>query len=103
MASRPPQIVIDDLRRRDLLELIEEVAARRGVLVDHLCGTARTLSVSRARQEAWWRMRRHPERCCSLFEIARRFGRHHTTVMAGVTAHARTLEPDAVPSATRSR
>lgn len=102
MASRPSHVVLDDLRRRDLLDLVEEVAVRRGVLVDHLCGTARTLSVSRARQEAWWRMRRHPERCFSLFEIARLFGRHHTTIMAGVAAHARRLEKDATPSATQS-
>ena len=99
MASRPPHVVIDDLRRRDLLDLVEEVPTRRGVLVDHLCATGRTLSVSHARQETWWRMRHHPERCYTLFEIARFFGRHHTTI----AAHARRLEQDAAPPATRSR
>jgi len=102
MASRSSHVVLDDLLRRDRLALVEEVAVRRGVLVDPLCGTARTLSVSHARQEVWWRMRRHPEHCFSLFEIARLFGRHHPTVMAGVAAHTRRLEQDADPSATRS-
>jgi chromosomal replication initiation ATPase DnaA len=88
---RPVHAVLDDLRRRDLLALVEEIAARRGVLVDHLCGTARTPDVSRARQEAWWYMRHHPERYYSLIDIARLFGRHHTTIMAGVAAHTRRL------------
>jgi chromosomal replication initiation ATPase DnaA len=91
MPRRSAQAVVDDLRRRDLLALIEGIAARRGVLVDHLCGSSRAPSVSRARQEAWWCMRYHPERYYSLIDIARLFGRHHTTVMAGIEAHARRL------------
>lgn len=102
MACRSAHAVVEDLRVRDLLELVEDVAARRGVLVDQLCGDARTLSVSCARQEAWWRMRRHPERRYSLFEIGRLFSRHHTTIMAGIAAHARRLERDAALSPTRS-
>jgi chromosomal replication initiation ATPase DnaA len=91
MPRRSVHAVVDDLRRRDLLGLVEEIAARHGVLVDHLCGSSRTPSVSRARQEAWWQMRHHPERYYSLIDIAGIFGRHHTTVMAGIEAHARRL------------
>jgi chromosomal replication initiation ATPase DnaA len=100
MPRRPVRAVVDDLRRRDLLDLVEKVAAYRGVLVDQLCGTARTLSVSRARQEAWWHIRHHPERSYSLFEIASLFGRHHTTILAGIEAHARRLGGPPAPTAT---
>lgn len=101
MARRNVRAVVDDLRRRDLLEIVEQVAARRGVLVRQLCGAARTLSVSHARHEGWWRMRHHPERSYSLFEIGRLFGRHHTTIMAGLEAHARRLG-QTITSAARS-
>ena len=97
MARKLADAVVDELRVRDLLTLVEEVAARRGVLLDQLCGATRTLSVSRARQEIWWRLRNHPERCYSLFEIARLFGRHHTTVLAGIAAHERRLASAATP------
>lgn len=96
MPQRPVHAVVDDLRRRDLLALVQEIAMRRGVLVDHVCGSSRTSNVSRARQEAWWHMRHHPERYYSLIDIARLFGRHHTTVMAGVAAHARRLRQGAM-------
>lgn len=102
MSKRSTCDVIDDLRLRDLLQLVEEVAKRRGVLVEHLCGMERTLSISRARQEAWWHLRHHPERSYSFFEIARLFGRHHTTIMAGVSAHAYRLERDATTARTSS-
>jgi chromosomal replication initiation ATPase DnaA len=98
MPRRPVGSVVEALRLRDLLELVEQVAACRGVPVDELCGLARTQSVSRARQEAWWRLRHHPERNYSLEEIGKLFGRHHTTVMAGVAAHARRLERVAAPA-----
>jgi chromosomal replication initiation ATPase DnaA len=42
-----------------------------------------------ARQELWWLIRRHPERSYSFLEIARFFGRDHTTVLHGVAAHER--------------
>jgi chromosomal replication initiation ATPase DnaA len=83
--------VLENLRRRDLLALVREISTRRGVLLDELCGRQRARSVSRARQEVWWRMRHHPERYYSLLEIARLFGRDHGTVLAGVRAHDRRL------------
>lgn len=84
--------VLIDLRVRDLLELVAQVGAHRGVTLDELCGRGRTQSVSRARQEIWWRLRHHPERCYSLVDIARIFGRHHTSVMVGIEAHRRRLD-----------
>lgn len=97
MFDRPIDSVLETLRVRDLLDLVAHIAARRGVPVDQLCGLGRTQSVSRARQETWWRLRHHPERSYSFEEIARIFGRHHTTVIAGVAAHARRLERGASP------
>ncbi len=102
MPRRSVHAVVEDLRTRDLLELVAQIAVQRGVPVGQLCGIARTQSVSRARQEAWWRLRHHPERSYSLEEIARMFGRHHTTVMAGVGAHARRVVVDSA-SAPSSR
>jgi chromosomal replication initiation ATPase DnaA len=90
---RPPRNpaadVIDALAARGLLELLERVCARRGVTPLELCGHGRTRSVAAARQELWWLIRRHPERSYSFFEIARLFGRDHTTVLHGVAAHQR--------------
>jgi chromosomal replication initiation ATPase DnaA len=83
--------VVERLEVRDLLELAREVCARRGVLLRDLCGDARSRSVSRARQELWWRIRHHPERHYSYSEIARLFDRDHTTVLAGIEAHRRRI------------
>ena len=83
--------VVDNLRARDLLDLVDEVSAHRGVVVHDLCGRVRTRSVSWARQEVWWRLRNHPERYYSMLEIGRLFGRDHATVKAGIDAHGRRL------------
>jgi chromosomal replication initiation ATPase DnaA len=90
------QAVLDNLYARDLLELVDQISARRGVVAIELCGRTRTRSVSWARQEVWWRMRHHPERYYSLLEIARLFGRDHATVKAGVDAHQRRLDAAAL-------
>jgi len=90
-ATAPAARVIDALGVRDLLELVEDVCRVRGVPLHDLCGRARSRSVAWARQEAWWRVHRHPERHYSLVEIARLFGRDHTTVRAGIDAHQRRL------------
>ena len=84
--------VIDALRVRDLLELVQDICKTRGVVLHELCGRTRARSVARARHEAWWCIRRHPERHYSLLEIARLFGRDHTTVSAGIDAHERRLD-----------
>jgi chromosomal replication initiation ATPase DnaA len=91
--------VLDNLRVRDLLDLVQEISTRRGVPIEDLCGRARTRSVSWARQEVWWRLRYHPERYYSLPEIARLFGRDHATISAGIQAHRRRLDGAAIVSA----
>jgi|HubBroStandDraft_6_1064221.scaffolds.fasta_scaffold1127873_2 chromosomal replication initiation ATPase DnaA len=88
--------IIDALRERDLDAIALDVAARRGVPLAELCGRGRTQSVARARHEVWWRIRHHPERYLSLPEIARLFGRDHTTIMAGIEAHAQRLAVAAI-------
>lgn len=84
-----PQDVAEHLRVRDLLDLVDDVCHRRGVTRTEVCGRARSQAISHARQEIWWRIRHHPEREYSYPEIARLFARDHTTIMAGVSAHAR--------------
>ena len=85
------KMIIDALRERDLDAIAVDVATRRGVPLAELCGRGRSKSVARARHEVWWRIRHHPERYLSLPEIARLFGRDHTTIKAGIDAHAQRL------------
>lgn len=84
-----PPDVIDALSAHGLLDLVDQICARRGVTRLELCGNRRTRSVAAARQELWWLIRRNPERSYSYQEIARWFGRDHTTVLHGVGAHER--------------
>jgi len=90
------KMIIDALRERDLDAIAVDVAARRGVPLAELCGRGRSQSLARARHEVWWRIRHHPERYLSLPEIARLFGRDHTTIMAGIEAHAQRLAAAAI-------
>jgi chromosomal replication initiation ATPase DnaA len=96
MAVTPVHVVVETLQARDLLELVHQVSARRGVVLHELCGRVRARSVSRARQEVWWLLLHHPERYYSLVEIARLFGRNHATVKAGIDAHRRRLDSAAL-------
>jgi chromosomal replication initiation ATPase DnaA len=81
--------VVDSLRVRDLLALVDDVCKRRGVTLDEVCGRTRSRAVSYARQEVWWRIRYHPERYYSYPEIARLFARDHATIIAGIAAYER--------------
>lgn len=89
MAANGPtsRAVFAALRARNLLRLLDEICDRRGVLVDEVCGRGKSLSVARARQELWWCIRNHQDRSYSYVEIARLFGRDHTTVHHGIRAH----------------
>jgi chromosomal replication initiation ATPase DnaA len=89
MPSKAAAAVVQDLQARNLLELVQQVGARRGVCLTELCGRTRTRNVVAARHEVWWRIRNHPERCYSLHEIAHLFGNDHATVWAGLRAHQR--------------
>lgn len=89
MRPKSVEAVVEDLRVHELLELVEDVRRRRGVALTELCGKSRTQNVAAARQEVWWRIRHHPERCYSLQEIARLFGRDHSTVRTGLLVYQR--------------
>jgi chromosomal replication initiation ATPase DnaA len=89
MPSKAAAAVVQDLQARNLLELVQQVGARRGVCLSELCGGTRTRNVAAARHEVWWLIRNHPDRCYSLLEIARLFGNDHATVWAGLQAHQR--------------
>ena len=77
-------MILEALRERDLLELLDRVCQARGVTREEVCGRCRTKNVARARHELWWELRRHPG--MSYGEIARLFDRNHSTVMTGVRA-----------------
>lgn len=98
MPSKPTTAVVDDLESRNLLELVAQVGALRGVCLMELCGRSRTQNTVAARHEVWWCIRHHPERRYSLQEIAHLLGRNHATVWAGLQAHRR-RQLDPVPRA----
>jgi chromosomal replication initiation ATPase DnaA len=89
MNDNDVEAIVRDLEERDLLSLVLDVCKRRGVLLHELCGRSHRRSISQARQEVWARLRADPERSYSLTDIAQLFHRDHSTVLAGVRAHAR--------------
>ena len=62
-----------------------EVAAENGIEVADMQGPARARMISIPRQEAYFRIRE--ETGASYPEIGAFFGRDHTTIIAGITAH----------------
>jgi chromosomal replication initiation ATPase DnaA len=81
--------VIENLRTRGLLEVVDAVCALRGVTRTEVCGRRRTRAIALARHELWWCLREHLERFYSFPEIARLFECDHSTVLYGVAAHER--------------
>lgn len=81
----------ENLAKRDLLGLVEDLAKRHGALVDEVLACNREPRVCRARQAAWYALRHHGEVEWSYPAIGRLFDRDHTTVMAGVRAYERWL------------
>ena len=90
-------MILDGLCERDLVGLLDDICRTRGVTREEVCGRKRTKNVARARQELWSRLRRDPG--MSYGEIARLFGRNHTTVMTGVRAFLREREGGAAIAA----
>jgi chromosomal replication initiation ATPase DnaA len=88
-AEHSTATVLDALTARDLLALLDTICQARGVTREALCGRGRTKTVALARQELWWRLRRHPG--MSYDEIARLFDRNRTTIMGGVRAYLRAV------------
>jgi len=77
------------LRAHELLTLVEGVCTRRGVTLQEVGGRTRSQNVCRARQEAWWQIRHHPNRDYSYQEIAALFGRNHSTIKYGIDSYQR--------------
>ena len=84
-------IVIDELRRRGLWQLVEHVCHRRGVTPDELCGRARTRSVARARHELLWMIQALPDRYYSFTELGRMLRCNPATIQQGIAGHKRLL------------
>lgn len=69
------------LRDRHLYDLVATVCREHSVSVAAVLAADRHAAVSRARKHCWWLLR---ERGLSYPDIARLFGRHHTTVIAAL-------------------
>jgi chromosomal replication initiation ATPase DnaA len=91
MKTPSPTAVLAQLKTRGLLDLLDDVCARRGVTPAELCGRGRSGAVASARHELWCLIREHPERCYSYPEIARMVGRDASSVVHGVAAHRRRM------------
>lgn len=91
--ERCPETIARELSARTLLPLVLSVCERRGVLLDEFCGRGRSQAVAAARQEVWYLLRHDPARSFSFSELGRIFDRDHTTIRAGVLAHARSATP----------
>jgi hypothetical protein len=81
--------IIAELTARDLLPVVREVCRLHGVTLEEVCGTLNSWSIARARHEAWWRVRHHPERHYSICDVGRIFGRSAATIQYGIRVHAR--------------
>ena len=91
--ERSSETIAGELAARTLLPLVLSVCERRGVLLDEVCGRRRSQAVVAARQEVWYLLRNDPDRRFSFSELGRLFDRDHTTIRAGVLAHARSATP----------
>jgi hypothetical protein len=89
--------VLAQLNERDLLPLVRDVCRAHGVTLEELCGTLRSRSIHRARQEVWWRLRNHPGKHYSFGDLGRIFVRSADTIAEGVHAHAGRLAMPSYP------
>lgn len=87
--ARTAAVIERELSARSLLPLVVAVCERRGILVEELCGRARTPAVVAARREVWYLLHHDPGRRFSFSELGRIFDRDHTTIRVGVLVHAR--------------
>ena len=79
------------LKKYGLLECVERVCKARHVPLEEVLGDTQRPFIAHVRHEVWATMHVMGLRYC---EIARLFGRHHTTVLTGVRRHgARTGVP----------
>jgi chromosomal replication initiation ATPase DnaA len=88
--------IVDDLDRRDALELARSVAEKHGVTLADLLGRSRKARPTRARHELWSRL--YDDAIPTLSALGRVFERDHTTIRAGVRKHARELTCKASPN-----
>jgi len=87
------ETALHSLAARALLDIVDDVATRRGVTREELLGRIRTRAVVAARQELWWLIRNHPGRCYSYAEIAAIVRRDPSTVVYAIAAHERRHAP----------
>jgi chromosomal replication initiation ATPase DnaA len=77
--------IIEDLDRRDALDLANAVARKHCVTLDDLLGRSRRGCAARARHELWARL--YDEAIPTFSALARVFCRDHSTVSHAVRRH----------------
>lgn len=76
------QEVRENLKRANLLSMVENLCAARMVHFENACGRSRRKSAVAARHEAWSLIRSSTE--MSSVEIGALFGVDHSTVLDGI-------------------
>lgn len=82
------QVVMEAVKERGLLGLVEQICKAYHVTAAEICGRGRTKNVSRARREVWWRIRHDPNTRFSTTEIGAIFGRDHSTIVLALAVYA---------------
>lgn len=82
VAVKAIERVLIELERRQLLQPINTILSREGVLIEEVLGDSRHKPIARARHQIWLWIRQ--EKGWSYPAIASLFNRDHTTIMAGV-------------------
>jgi chromosomal replication initiation ATPase DnaA len=80
------RLIIEDLDRRDALELARAVAQKHGVSLNDVLGRSRRSTPTRARHELWARL--YDEAIPTLSALGRVFERDHATIRAGILKYA---------------
>lgn len=68
------------------METINRICRRHRVMFEDVCTTSRIPAVVPCRQEIWWTLR---QAGATYYDMGKRFGFHHTTIMHGVEAWGR--------------
>jgi hypothetical protein len=106
---RAPSAILEELDRRDLVELARTCAELRGVTVAEIVGGSHRPAPTAARHAFWAALRAHHEAAFSWRVIARMWGCDVSTIRAGIRAHERRapvvlakVEPPKPPTAWRT-
>ena len=88
-ATLSPSTIVDTLRARHLLHVLDTICEARGVTRDDVCSRRRTRPIALARHELWWHLHTIAPSRLGAKEIGRIFDRNRTSVLRGLHAYRR--------------